>query len=176
MASAIKDRLFVVRHIMETIELVAVEVNHNETVEEMIGTGTHGGNDVWITSTNLPNVHGGKTGVENISPFLVKAVSGVYEGARITFNQVLSKLDEDGWIPEDLPALAALNKERCAEELKAMRIGNINAIGINSRWRNEEGQVCTPCLDVSGRCFFRNWIPDIFSSSDYFIVRSKAVS
>src|SRR3989304_5779355 len=111
MASKTEKSIIVARNEMAMIELAPVEINHDQSVEEMIGDFKFNNSD--INSEHFPNVNGGKLGSEDVNLMLVRPVPS---GEAYSTEKVLTCLDEAGFIPEDLPALSPLKAKGHADE------------------------------------------------------------
>lgn len=170
MASKTKSGIVVTRSEMTILELASVEINHNLSVEEMIGYFKN--NDSDINSHNFPNVTGGQLGIKGVNLFLARPVP---RGDTYFTAKVLTCLDEAGFVPEDLPALSSLNAKQHADELWEAGVGNITTLGEKSHWRDPNYRVFVPylVLDPGYRGFRLDLYENGWSEGNWFIVRRK---
>lgn len=170
MASKTKGGIIVARNEMATIKLAPVDINHDQSVEEMIGDCKYNNSD--INSKNFPNVNGDKLGSEDVSLILARPV---IPGERYPTDEVIALFDEASFVSEDIPALSSLKAKNHTVELHAAGVHFIYAIGDNSRWQNPRGSVDVAYLRMSssdGGFGLRDIAFD-WKDEDWFVVRRK---
>jgi len=170
MTSKTKSGIIVAKHEMATIGLAPVEINHDQSVEEMVGGFNFSNSD--INSENFPNVNGDKLGSEDVNLLLVRPIPS---GKRYSTEKVIEMLDRAGFIPEDIPALSPLKAKENADELWYAGVRFITALGENSRWLLPGGFVYVAYLDLSpdDRGFGLYSLGRGWSGDDWFVVRRK---
>ena len=166
MKTETRDSIIVAHQAIETIELAPHNINHDQTVEEMVSGLSYANPD--LTDANFPNVNGGKTGIEEVKLFDVRPVPS---GQSWATDKVLATLDEAGFVPEDLPALAV--QKDYIDELRAAGVNYLIALGDGSRWRDSGGDVCVPYLSLEDRGFDLYYLGRQWYDDDWFVVRRK---
>ena len=152
-----------------TIKLRVLSVNYDQTIEEMVRKSGFNNNSN-ITSTNFSKSKNGRNDVEEVELFLFRPVPA---GQVYSTKNVEKAINKAGFISVDLPELSPI-KEHC-DELWDAGVKFITALGKSSRWRNPDGYVYTPYLDLSpdDRRFNLYWVEVDWSDDVWFVVRRK---
>lgn len=166
MKTETQGSIIVAHQAIETIEFAPLDIDHDQAVEEMVSGLLYANPN--LTDANFPNVHSGKTGIEEVKLCDVRPVPS---GQSWATDKVLAALDEAGFIPEDLPALT-VQKDHI-DELRAAGINYLTALGDGSRWQDPDGLVCVPCLSLGSREFGLCSLGRQWFGSDWFVVRRK---
>ena len=149
------------------IELAPVVVRFDQTVEEMVA-GLLNTNPE-ITSEHFSECRGGKTGAEEARLFLAKPLDHRTHRPK---EEVLRRLDAAGFVPEDLPQLAAL-RDHC-DELRAAGISFIGVLGDNSIWQGPDGGYQPYLiLNPEDRGFHLHWLESEWGDLTWIVVSRR---
>jgi len=163
----VSSSIILARHDIPVIELAPMVAEFGQTVEEMIAGMPNNNPD--ITSAHFPECRRGKTGREEVRLLLAKAV---HERQHIPTEDVLRRLDEAGFIAEDLPGLALLKGH--ADELWSAGIYCVIALGPHSVWHKPDGGYAVYfILNPEDRGFHLHWLGGDLGGQLWFLVRSK---
>lgn len=134
---------------------VTASVNWDLSVAEMIW-GPDFTNYPNITSGLFPNCHSGKTGVEEDVKFVAVCLAHLFSwreiaryGGYVPTVVVRRRLEERGYVPAELPELAAL-KDQC-DWFWGQHVWFVGALGSNSICTEVDGKERGPALHFSPR-------------------------
>lgn len=162
--------IIVAQYMYPVIELAPVVVRFGETVEEMVAGLLNTNPD--ITSEHFPDCRRGKTGEAQISLFLARPL---HHRQHLPAEQVLRRLDESGFVPEDLPQLAQLKHH--ADELWAVGVHFVGALGAGSVWRGADGGYYPYLiLNPEDRGFHLHWSESDWGGPVWFVVSRRSGS
>jgi hypothetical protein len=170
--------IIVARRDLPVIELAPMVARLDQTVEDMIAGMPNNNPD--ITSAHFPTAgaagrarslecRSGKTGQEEVRLCLAKPV---HDREHLQTADVLRRLDQAGFVPEDLPQLCLLKDH--AEELWAAGVYYVIALGPDSIWQKPDGGYAVYfILNPEDRGFHLHWLGGDLGGQLWFLVRRK---
>lgn len=140
-------------------ESFPVSVNYDLPLREAIDAGNYQGVNVSITSENFPSTRHGQAEVDIV---LLR-----YDG-RMASEEVLARLDKDGYRPAELPEFLAFG----ATYPEVQR--QFSVVGLGSAWKDRKGYRNVPCLYEASEARYLDlhwWDDGWYSHSRFAAIR-----
>ncbi|MBM3946997.1 MAG: hypothetical protein FJ315_06325 [SAR202 cluster bacterium] len=153
------------RYTFPVIELAPIVMDLDRTVDEMVAGLWNTNPD--ITSEHFPDCRRGSRGLQEARLWLAKPLEDRQHRPE---EEVRRRLEEAGFVPEDLPQLACLKEH--ADELWAAGMHFVAALGSSSVWRGSDGGYSPYLiLNPDDRGFHLHWIGSEWGGPVWFVVR-----
>jgi hypothetical protein len=163
----VSSGIIVAHYDYPVIELAPMTVRFDHTVEEMIAGLPNNSPD--ITSAHFAECRCGKAGQEEVRLLLAKPLQ---DRQHLPMEEVLRRLDEAGFAPEDLPQLALLKHH--ADELWAAGVCFVGGLGAGSVWQGPDGGYAVYLiLNPEDRGFHLHWLGGDWGGPVWFVVSRK---
>jgi hypothetical protein len=159
-----KQGLIAARYDCPVIELRPLAVDFSRTIEDMVGGLQNTNAD--ITSAHFPECRRGKSGAAELRLFLAKPLQ---TRQHLPKEDVVQRLADNGFVPVDLPELAALKDH--ADELWAAGVPFVTALGDASVWQCPDGGYSPYLiLNPEDRGFHLHWLEGEWSGLVWSLV------
>jgi hypothetical protein len=163
----VSSGIIVAHYNYPVIELAPAIARFDQTVEEMIAGLPNNNPD--ITSAHFAECRRGKTSQEEAKLFLAKPL---HDRQHLPMEEVLRRLDEAGFVPEDLPQLALLKHH--AGELWAAGVSFVGALRASSVWQGPDGGYAAYLiLNPEDRGFHLHWLGGEWGGPVWFVVSRR---